>query len=308
MSGVFRSTTSTGLVVPRVFQNDTAEDRLAAQEVIGGIDMYPLAEYDGTMKRRDWSRTPKFPAMAGALRKAESRWVFPQKFLHQLPFVLRDAPPLEGEEARYAEVLAVVAATRREPALRAVIVDEVVKTEMEVVRPLLQFRNFGIPLPHCWTTANNGSTFGTDYFTRTAMAKSNILVNKPNETKYFCQDLDASGVRLNSGKRYRIKFASGHLPPVKGLWSLSLYNTEHFFVPNPIKRYAVGTKSKHLERGSDGSLTIYIQSDAPGDPAKWVNWLPSPKNQDFSLLLRAYWPDPTITRGDWTPPAVEAVK
>ena len=46
---------------------------------------------------------------------------------------------------------------------------------------------------HCRTTGRtitNGAAFGTDYFTRTAVAKSNIFVNTPNETKYFYQDLD----------------------------------------------------------------------------------------------------------------------
>ena len=42
-----------------------------------------------------------------------------------------------------------------------------------------------------WSTISNEAAFGTDYFTRTAVARSNILVNSPNETKYFYQDLDA---------------------------------------------------------------------------------------------------------------------
>ena len=48
-------------------------------------------------------------------------------------------------------------------------------------------------LPHNWSTTSNNAAFGTDYFTRTAVAKSNILVNAPNETKYFYQDLDVAG-------------------------------------------------------------------------------------------------------------------
>ena len=44
---VFRCPTNTGLVAPRIFQDDTAEDRLAIQDVLTGIMMYPLAEYDG---------------------------------------------------------------------------------------------------------------------------------------------------------------------------------------------------------------------------------------------------------------------
>ena len=67
--------------------------------------------------------------------------------------------------------------------------------------PLLQFRHFGIPLANHWTTITNGAAFGLDYFTRTAVAKSNILVNKDTETKYLYQDLDAAGGRLNGANR-----------------------------------------------------------------------------------------------------------
>jgi hypothetical protein len=34
-----------------------------------------------------------------------------------------------------------------------------------------------------------------DYYNRTGTARSNMFDNKPNETKYFYQDLDKSGAR-----------------------------------------------------------------------------------------------------------------
>jgi hypothetical protein len=46
------------------------------------------------------------------------------------------------------------------------------------------------------------------------VAKSNILVNSPNETKYFYQDLDANGERLNSTNRYTVTFAKDQPPAV----------------------------------------------------------------------------------------------
>lgn len=73
-----------------------------------------------------------------------------------------------------------------------------------------------------------------DYFTRTAAVKSNIFVNLPNETKYFYQDLDEAGGRLNGAHRYTVTFAKDATPPVNGFWSLTLYNPHHFFEPNPI--------------------------------------------------------------------------
>lgn len=308
ISGVFRAKTGTAMVVPRLFMDDTPEDRKAIQPLIAGIDIYPLAEFDGTMKTRDWTKLPtlKSPTDDGS-GGGETRWVFPEKFFDELPVVLKDAPPLPGEEARYAQILAVLAAAKDDPALKQAMIDEAVKAEEEVVAPLLQFRNWGLPAGNNWTTTSNNAAFGTDYFARTAVARSNILVNAPAETKYFYQDLDVSGQRLNSANRYTVTFPKGQTPPVDGFWSLTLYDAQHFFVPNELKRYSLGTKNKNLKLGPDGSLTIYVQAQSPG-PDKEANWLPAPKDADFTLYLRAYWPKTPVIDGTWTPPPVEQAK
>ena len=132
-----------------------------------------------------------------------------------------------------------------------------------MVTPLFQFRAWGQQLPYHWSTISNEAAFGTDYFTRTAVARSNILVNAPNETKYFYQDLDAAGARLNGRNRYTVTFPKGLMPPVNGFWSLTLYNQRHFFAPNAVGRYSFGTKTKDLKYNPDGSLTIYVQADPP---------------------------------------------
>jgi hypothetical protein len=87
-----------------------------------------------------------------------------------------------------------------------------------------------------------------------------------------------------------------------------MYDQYHFFVPNPIKRYSIGTKNKDLKQNSDGSLTIYVQSSEPTDPLQKANWLPSPRSADFSLFVRAYWPEDSALNGHWTPPAVTAIR
>jgi len=298
---VFRSPTNTGMVAPRVAQSDTPEDKRAIQSVLPGIMMYPLAEFDGTPKTKDWANLPKAPPPPPS--EEETQWVLPEKFVDELGAVLADAPPLPGEEARYAQVLAVLAAAKDNPKLKAAMTDGAKEADERLVKPLFQFRNYGQQLPYNWSTIANEAAFGTDYFTRTAVAKSNILVNSPNETKYFYQDLDADGGRLNNASRYTVTFAKGTTPPVNGFWSLSIYNEHHFFIANAINRFSVGTKNKDLKLAADGSLTIYVQAEPPADPVQRANWLPAP-NGDFSLYIRAYWPTPAITDGSWTPPAV----
>ena len=189
---------------------------------------------------------------------------------------------------------------------RLALVASAVEADKNLIGPLFTFHNSGLPLPNNWTTIKNGAAFGTDYYTRAAVAKSNIFVNSERETKYFYQDSDGSGQQLNGNHDYTVTFAAGQTPPVKGFWSLTLYNQHHFFSPNEIRRYSVGTKNKTLVAAPDGSLTIYVQSTPPeGD--KRANWLPAPK-EDFVLYVRSYWPEEGILNGNWTPPVVTKVK
>ena len=299
---VFRCSSNTGLVAPRIFQDDTPEDKRAVQAPVIGVMMYPLEEYDGKMKTTDWTKLPTLRAPPDG--EEETKWVVLDKFADQLSMVLADAPPLPGEEARYAQVRAVLEALKFDAKLKAAFTAGAKESDELLVKPLFQFRNYGQQLPHHWSTISNEAAFGTDYFTRTAVAKSNILVNSPNETKYYYQDLDSNGARLNSANRYTVTFAKDATPPVHGFWSLSIYNEHHFFVANAINRFSVGTKNKDLNYSAEDSLTIYVQADEPKDSEQRANWLPAPKG-DFSLYVRAYWPKPSITDGSWTPPEVK---
>jgi hypothetical protein len=90
---------------------------------------------------------------------------------------------------------------------------------------------------------------------------------------------------------------------VRGFWSLTLYNDKHFFSPNALNRYSLGTKNKHLAAAAAGSTTIYVGKVSPGAD-KEANWLPAPDGH-FSLYIRAYWGEQPILDGSWRPPKVE---
>ena len=306
ITGVLRCSTNTALVMPHVVQYDSPQDKAAVQDVVARIDMYPLELYDGRTKKRDWRTLPHHPLRAAA-QDDETSWVSPDRFFDQLADVLDDAPALDGEEARYSEILAVTAAARYDAGLKQVMCDEAARADRDLIGPLLQFRDFGTPLPHYWTTHSNGGEFGTDYFMRTAIARSGILVQKSNETKYFHQDLDDAGQRLNGDGCYAMTFARGQLPPTQAFWSLTLYDAFHHLAPNAVARFSIGSKND-LVLDEDGALTIFVQTDEPADPIQRANWLPAPEAQDFSLVLRACWPSAAILNGRWVPPAVERIR
>ena len=133
-----------------------------------------------------------------------------------------------------------------------------------------------------------------------------LASRRPEETKYIYRDDDSQGQQLNGHNLYTVTFAKGQLPPVKGFWSLTLYNDLHLFNPNPLKRYSLGTKNKTLKSNADGSLTLYAGAKSPGKD-KESNWLPAPAGT-FSLYIRCYWAEQPVLDGTWMPPQVEKAK
>jgi hypothetical protein len=52
---VFRSPTNIGCLIPRVFMDDTADDRAAIQPLISQVAACPLDEFSGEMRTTDWT-------------------------------------------------------------------------------------------------------------------------------------------------------------------------------------------------------------------------------------------------------------
>jgi hypothetical protein len=299
---VVRSSTDLVFAIPRIQMDDTAEDSKAIQAPLSQVVMYPLSQFDGKMKSVDWSKIPSLPVPAGPPNK----WANPETYIDDLTAVMKEVPPLPGEEALYGQIAAVFGAAATDPATKTALVDSFVAADKELIKPLLQWRYNGIPAGNGWTTLTNGAEWGTDYVNRTAVAVSNIYVNVPPEAKYFYNDNDSAGAQLDGHNQYSVTFAKGQVPPVNGFWSLTLYNDRHLFNANPLKRYSLGTKNKTLQYNADGSLTLYAGATSPGKE-KESNWLPAPEGT-FSLYIRAYWGEKAILDGTWTPPNVEKVK
>jgi len=305
ITAVVRSSTELAFVAPRIFKGDNAEDSKAIQAVLSPIMFYPLSKFDGKMKSTDWSKMPSFPVPAGP--GGETKWVQPEKYYDQLPGVMKLVPPLPGEEALYGWINSVFAAAEKDPAIKAALVESFMAADKELIAPLFEWKNNGRSAGNGWYSPVNNAQWGTDYLNRTGTAKSNMYDNKPDETKYIYRDFDSKGEQLNGKNNYTVTFPKGQEPPVKGFWSMTLYNEHHLFTPNPLNRYSLGTKSmSFLKRNADGSLTLYFGAKSPGKD-KETNWVPAPDGT-FSLYIRNYWADKAILDGTWMPPQVELVK
>lgn len=298
---VIRAPTHFAFSAPRVFKSDDPADTKAVNKVISQILFYPLSDFDGKMKIKDWSKLPSFPLPPAA--PGEVKWVVPEKYFEDIDYVIKNVPPLPGEEAIYRWIESVLNVAKNNAEMKKTLIESFVAADKELITPLIQWKYNGSPVGNGWNSMNDNAQWGTDYLNRTATSKSNIYENIPAETKYFYRDFDSNQEAFHGKNTYSITFTKAQIPPVKGFWSLTLYNKYHLFTPNALNRYSLGTKNKSLKYNSDGSLTLYFSEKSPGKD-KESNWIPAP-NDAFSLYIRAYWSEKSVLDGTWTPPEVE---
>lgn len=152
------------------------------------------------------------------------------------------------------------------------------------------------------------ANFGIYYQFRAEVAVAGLGANLVEDAVYYAAHNDSNGHQLHSSNNYTITFDEE--PPQNAFWSLTMYEPDGYPV-STASTCAVGHDSvKQIQKGDDGSITIYIQPDAvSSDPTDLINnnWLPSPASGEFNVMLRLYWPKEDIVfdkDNPWMPPPV----
>ncbi len=162
------------------------------------------------------------------------------------------------------------------------------------------------PKHNGWLVARTGS-YGTDYTTRAVVDSIGLGAPLSSLAIYPFTVTDHDLTPLTGATRYVAHFSARDLPfPVKAFWSMTLYDSHGFFVPNAAKVYLLNNRS-NVRYNADGSLDIYIQATRPGDPRQRQNWLPSPAGKAFRLIMRLYKPKNVagiLSGRTWEPPTI----
>jgi hypothetical protein len=140
--------------------------------------------------------------------------------------------------------------------------------------------------------------YGNYYLKRAIVAQLGLGANLVEDAIYPLNLGDESGKPLDGANKYTISFEKGATPPVNAFWSITLYDSEGFQVPNSLNRFAVSSWMP-FKSNADGSLELYFQNESPGKD-KEANWLPAPKGP-FNLTMRLYAPKSDALTGKWTP-------
>jgi len=154
-----------------------------------------------------------------------------------------------------------------------------------------------------------------NWLQRAAGALAGIYGNSAEEAVYPLAKHDSAGQPLDgSNKKYNITFARDQFPPVNAFWSITMYDGKtQFLVENSINRYLINSPMiPAMKKNPDGSLTIFVQKDAPSADKK-ANWLPAPDGPIY-LVMRLYWPrteQPSVLppgEGTWKPPVIQVAQ
>ena len=130
--------------------------------------------------------------------------------------------------------------------------------------------------------------YGSDYPARARVARNLIGALGIEEAMYPLCEVDAEGRPLDGRGRYELHFAPDQAPQVDAFWSMTMYGKRDcLLVPNAIERYSIGDRTPGLVWQRDGSLRIRMQAD---DPGPGHNWLPTPADDHFYVVLRLYQP------------------
>jgi hypothetical protein len=309
-SGVkeYKSPTNIVWLLGRIYCTGTPEDYAAVHALQDQVKLVPLSSYGKPYTPPAGTVDPSID-MKTAVREQVNR-MDPVAYFTLLAQLMKTNPPAAAdapELAKFARIGLVAGKDFDAGKLRnADFAKRIPQVAFD--RIMLQFKvNKAIHDINGWGYTTKTGLYGTDYFMRAFVTAIGLGANRPQDAVYPSSQKDGDGKVYDGANKYVLHFAKGQMPPARGFWSVTMYDSDYFFVANPINRYSISAR-QNLKSNTDGSVDIYIQKDTPGAD-KEANWLPAPSGK-FQLMMRLYWPNernPSILDGSWKPPAVKKV-
>ena len=305
----YKSPTALVWLLGRIYCTGTPEDYKAVHALQDQVSVVPLSAYG-----------KPFTAPAGTVDAAIDMKTAPRDQVNalsgadffKLAAQLMKANPPAADDAPMVAKLAKLGivpgqdfdASKLEPAVLKGINDAPKPAQAKISSLEKALLEGNAKLENGWLFFPKAGVYGTNYLNRALITWYGLGANRPEDAVYPLSEGPELIKKFNGANKYVMRFEKGQLPPAKGFWSITMYDQNYFFVPNPINRQNVSSRSK-FKANPDGSIDIYVQNESPGKD-KEANWLPAPKGE-FVLMMRLYWPSPTppsILDGSWKPPRV----
>jgi len=295
--------TSLAWIIGRTYCTGTPEDYASVYKIQEKYTLTPLSSYGKPYLPPAGQFDPMLDMKTPVRTQVNA--MDASAFFRMLALLMRDNPPAAADAPMVEKMakIGIEAGKRFEIGrLETAAAQAVMKAPKAAWEKIIAYEEASLERTNGWAFSLKMGTYGTNYLQRALIAAIGLGANLPEDAVYPYTNVDAENNPLNGENRYVLHFDKGEIPPVKGFWSLTLYNAAFYFSPNPLNRYTLSTRNA-LKYNPDGSLDLYIQNQSPGK-LKETNWLPAPAGP-FILMLRLYWPDSRVLEGSWQPPAVK---
>ena len=307
ITAVLRSSTTVVAAAPRVFMDDTPEDHTAVQPLLSQVVFYPLSQFDGKMKTKDWSKLPHFPAPKSS-GKGETQVGEPGDFLRRVAGGDEERAPAAGrggplqvdrqcagcggqgpgdQEDAYGN--------RRRCRARVDHTVLAVALQRTFRRQRLEFagEQRGVGNRLCQSNRPPRS--------RTCSKTC------PEETKYIYTDDDSQGQQLDGQNLYSVTFAKGQLPSGQGFLVADAVQRRALLQPQSAEALFAGHEEQEpqIQRGRLTDAVCQRQIARAG--TRRTTGYRRPTGLSRSTSVR-YWADKAILDGTWQPPQIEILK
>jgi hypothetical protein len=308
--GVKELKSPTGLVwiLGRIYCTGTPKDFKEVHALQNQFSAVPLSAYGKAYTPPKHNINASFDMKTPA--RAQVNAMDPTTYFNLLAALMKDNPPAAADAPMVAKMAKIglipgedFDPDKLDPAAAQQLADV---PKMAQAKIMAHYKEAGTDI-NGWLFTTKAGLYGTDYLQRALVTAIGLGANRPQDAVYPISKVNAEGQPYDGANNYVMHFEKGQTPPAKAFWSLTMYNKEYFFVPNPINRYTLSSRFP-FKYNEDGSLDLYIQHESPGKDKK-ANWLPAPKGE-FILMQRLYWPKttpPSILDGSWKIPPVRKV-
>lgn len=302
----YKSPSAIVWILGRIYCTGTPEDYAAVHKMQDEISLVPLSSYGKKYTPPAGKVDPSIDMKTPVRDQVNA--LSTQDYFQLLATLMEDNPAYKQDAPMVAKLkrLGIVAGEDFELAKLGDDAANALKDVPQVAHKkiMAHFKSAGDDI-NGWQFTTKTGLYGTDYLQRAFITAIGLGANRPKDAVYPTSETATDGQPYTGAGKYVMHFDKGHLPPVNGFWSLTMYDDQMFFVDNPLNRYTLSARN-NFTKNADGSIDLYLQHENPGGD-KEANWLPAPKGR-FIPMLRLYWPKtegPSLLNGTWKPPAIK---
>ncbi len=251
-------------ILGRIYCTGTPEDYAKAHALQDRFSLIPLSAYG-----KPYTPTPAkvdagLDMKTGTREKVLAMGI--EDYFTYLADLMKTNPPLPQDASILARLAQIGLAPGQDfdPSKLSALDKEALKGIPKLgLMKMLQRMKEQQPINGWLVFGSNVGNWSSDYLLRATTAWLGPGWNRPEDAVYPVSEKDADGNDYNGAEhRYTLHFDKGKFPPVKGFWSLTMYNEQRFLAANPLNRYAL-TDHNDFVTNPDGSVDLYLQADSP---------------------------------------------